>query len=461
MKKRNLVFLMVLLVLTAVCLVLSFVPLGNREMGSIPTPSDVALIRHNEQPDTSDYSYDELYIEPDSPVQPQEHWRRIPPWSGEASEWLGVGGWEYTNIITKEGVHIVMGTIYDFPSTLSDPRQRSFSWPFAKQVPWVTIEITLPNGTKYSTVKFYSAEEYSNVIDSFHVQIGQGQEINQIQALDDDVQHIFVEGHYNRGWWIFGSPEISFEANVEAKSPPIRIGTGYNIYGESGKDYQGHLVSVSNGRVTDGVLKIGDKTYNLEDALVYIDRGWGNVSLLEVVNHWYWIAGSVGDYTFMLTDTVGSRKLDFYHDKTVFVAKGFEVVANNPGDLTFKFYQPETANPNLGDKPTSLYIVGTFHDSLGRLNVIKTEPYETLVEDTLYSQLLQIPILNKILDTQDFGGHYGRYVLKVTYTIYAGSEAVGEPIYQATSTETTAEILMPGSLSDVLAAEEMNRESRN
>lgn len=450
-KKRLLVVLTSLVTLSAAFYLFGPSVLRSLADTSPVTPSSVPLIRSDLMPDTSGFSYNELEVQFDAPVRPEEHFSRLPAWDGDPAHWPGVGGWDYVNVVTDDGVHIVMGIVYDFPSTLANPRERSFSFPFEELTPMVTIRVSLPNGERYSTVAFFEPEEYSNDSASFDVQAGP----NRIMALDQNLDQALITGSYRNRGVLDSTPGIDFRVQVDnSQSVPIRIGTGYHLYGPP-TDYQGHLISISNGRVTEGNLLVGQDIYDLENALVYVDRGWGNVGLTDVVTFWYWMSGTVGDKTFQLTRTIGSRDLHFDRYLTVFVAEGKNVVANNPADLTWSFTQPETPNPELGFKPASLFIKATFHDEQGRLHVIETEPYETLLEDTLFSQLLRVPVLNGLFDRFDVGGHYGRYLLRVTYTIYPGYTQTGTPVYQATSVRTTAEILMPGGYGDVVAAVDM------
>lgn len=109
---------------------------------------------------------------------------------------------------------------------------------------------------------------------------------------------------------------VVFDFTLSPTAPMWRPGDGYFRFDRNPEEYFAWFVAVPNG-IAEGKLTIDGKTCSFKGT-GYHDHNWGNAAPLAVMDHWYWCRASVGGYTVIDCDIIGSKRND-YQRRTVFM----------------------------------------------------------------------------------------------------------------------------------------------
>jgi hypothetical protein len=114
--------------------------------------------------------------------------------------------------------------------------------------------------------------------------------------------------------------------------PPWRPGAGKNYYDEGLTTYFGWLPPIPFGKV-EGKLTYDGKSRKVSGT-GYHDHNWGNISLNDVMSHWYWGRAHIGDYSLIFVEmntlpAFGSQKVPVF-----MLAKKDKILAGDGTPLT-------------------------------------------------------------------------------------------------------------------------------
>ncbi len=199
--------------------------------------------------------------------------------------------------------------------------------------PIATMELTLPNGTKYSEEVYAAIEDSHYAKDRCDVKIGECR-------CCGDLQHYDV---------VFKGKTMSARLSLDGTIKAWRSQTGSIFFGEREEHYFAWLPAIPEGRAVADVTFDGGKTLHLEGS-GYHDHNWGNVSMLKLMHHWYWGRAKVGDYK-IISSWITAEKKYGYRDHDVFmIAKNGEILGDN-SNHTLKFIPEDRYIDEYTGKP--------------------------------------------------------------------------------------------------------------
>lgn len=221
----------------------------------------------------------------------------------------------------------------------------------------------------------------------------------------------------------FEMDDIVADVAIEGTVPPWRPYTGLTVFGEHDEHFFSWLPSVPQGTVTADIAVGGDKWHCT--GIGYHDHNWGNASMQDVMHHWYWGRGKIGDYT-VITSYIYAAEAYGYNEIPVFLlAKGDEVLADDSlGNVRFeafgRFIEPKTGKPNYR------HLVFTYLDAKTGAGWRVTYDYERDVDE--WCMVDKLPkAKGQLAKLAGFDGAYLRVGGTVTLENLATGERLSEP----------------------------------
>jgi len=184
--------------------------------------------------------------------------------------------------------------------------------------PQSTIEITLPDGTKYSDFATATIEESHYAKDRCDVKIGDCH-------VTGDLKHYDIT---------FQGQQIQATVSLTGSIPAWRSQSGSIFFGDKEEYYFAWLPAVPEGIVTADVT-IEGRPLHLEGS-GYHDHNWGNLSMLKLMHHWYWGRAKIGDYKVISAWITGEKKYGYKDFDVFMLAKGNQILGDN-SNHTLKF----------------------------------------------------------------------------------------------------------------------------
>lgn len=276
--------------------------------------------------------------------------------------------------------------------------------------PYIEVNLTQPDGSKIDENIIFDASEYSSSSEHADVKMGQN-------YFRGNLDHYEIK--------VVGK-KFQFEISLDNLVPAWRSEAGQVYFGDHDQLTFGWLPSVPKGQV-DLQIQLAGKTEQHLTGIGYHDHNWGNVSLLNVLHHWYWGRTNVGDYTVITAHQVATKKYGYHEFLTFMLAKGDKIIAENSDNITYsekdRFIDPKTK------KPIDRQLVYDYDDHQG-VHYRITYRYEHTI---LQSKMIDlISGMKKFLARlARFDGAYLRFTGKVIIQQFSGSEIVDEKSSQA------------------------------
>ena len=198
--------------------------------------------------------------------------------------------------------------------------------------PQATIELTLPDGTKYSDQVSASIEDSFYAADKCDVRVG-------ASRITGDLKHYDIT---------FQGEHIQATLTLDGTIPAWRSQTGSIFFGDNEEDYFAWLPSIPEGRAVADVTFEG-KTLHLEGS-GYHDHNWGNRIMLDLMHHWYWGRAKIGDYKVISAWITGEKKYGYKDFDVFMLAKGDKILGDN-SNHTLKFLSTDEYIDEQTGKP--------------------------------------------------------------------------------------------------------------
>ena len=199
--------------------------------------------------------------------------------------------------------------------------------------PQATIELTLPDGTKYEEVVDAKIEDSFYSKDKCDIRIG-----NCTCSGDLKTYKVVFEGK-----------KIQTTLYLEGTIKAWRSQTGSIFFGNNEEHYFAWLPAIPEGKATvDITYKNGEKLH-LEGS-DYHDHNWGNISMLKLMHHWYWGRAKIGDYKVISAWITGEKKYGYKEFDVFLLAKGNEILGGNENH-TLKFLPEDEYIDEFTSKP--------------------------------------------------------------------------------------------------------------
>lgn len=198
--------------------------------------------------------------------------------------------------------------------------------------PQATVELKLPDGTKYTENVFANIEECYYATDKCDVRIGESRVVG-------DLKHYDIK---------FKGKTIQAKVSLDATIEPWRSKCGSVFFGDNDEAYFAWLTAVPEGNV------VADITYNGKrihlEGTGYHDHKWGNTSMMKLIHHWYWGSAKIGDYKVISARIVGEKEYGYNTFDSFLLAKGSEIIGDN-SNQTLKFLPSDEYTDEYTGKP--------------------------------------------------------------------------------------------------------------
>ena len=188
--------------------------------------------------------------------------------------------------------------------------------------PIATMELTLPDGRKFSEEVYATLEESHYAKEQCDVKIGPC-------WCKGDLKHYDA---------VFRGKTMSATLSLDGTIPAWRSQTGSIFFGDREEYYFAWLPAIPEGKAVADVTYDGGKTLHLEGS-GYHDHNWGNISMLKLMHHWYWGRAKIGDYKVISSWITGGKKYGYKDFDVFMLAKGGRIIGDN-SNHTLKF-KPE------------------------------------------------------------------------------------------------------------------------
>ena len=197
--------------------------------------------------------------------------------------------------------------------------------------PAVSFSLDRPDGTKITKEVQLTPAQFSAAKSGCDVHIGPNR-------FSGDLHHYAI--HVEIG-------DIKADVRLDAEVPPWRPGTGYMYFGDKDEKYFAWLPSVPQGRI-DASISIGGKTEQ-HGGSGYHDHNWGNISILEIINHWYWARAQVKDFTVVASFITAEKAYGGESIPIFMLARNGQIIADDSRKVSFEArdvaFEPVTGKP--------------------------------------------------------------------------------------------------------------------
>ena len=188
--------------------------------------------------------------------------------------------------------------------------------------PMSTMELTLPDGTKFSE------EVHATLAESHYAK----------EQCDVRVGDCWCKGDLKHYDVVFKGKTMSAKLSLDGTIPAWRSQTGSIFFGDNEEHYFAWLPAIPEGRAVADVTYDGGKELHLEGS-GYHDHNWGNISMLKLMHHWSWGRAKIGDYKVISSWITAGAKYGYKDHDVFMIAKGGEILGDN-SNHTLKF-KPE------------------------------------------------------------------------------------------------------------------------
>jgi hypothetical protein len=226
---------------------------------------------------------------------------------------------------------------------------------------------------------------------------------------------VTIAGNYFRGdlekYEIhFQDDELTLDIEIARETMSWRPETGHMMFGSEG-DFFAWVVAVPQGEATVTYTYQG-KTVTTGGSC-YHDHNWGNKSLAELVNHWYWARAEMGPYSVIASEIIAEKAYG-YDSLVVFNLSKDGVLVQDQGDNVKLFRLFARPDEKTG-KPVSNEVRFVYEDDQNRYEL------KLVIEKTLLNIFLAegaMRVMSMLLTGSEAA--YLRFSGAATLSVYAG-----------------------------------------
>lgn len=234
----------------------------------------------------------------------------VEPWE-DASRVDGSRGsyeWWYFDSHYPDGTVLVLFLYSKMPIDVDGPIK-----------PIASMELTLPDGRKFSE------EVYAKIEDSFYSK----------DICDVRIGECYCRGDLKHYEVVFKGKTMSARLTLDGTIPAWRSQTGSIFFGDREELYFAWLPAIPEGVAVADVSFDGGRELHLEGS-GYHDHNWGNISMIKLMHHWYWGRAKIGDYKVISSWITAGKRYGFKDHDVFMIAKGGEILGDN-SNHTLKF----------------------------------------------------------------------------------------------------------------------------
>ena len=213
--------------------------------------------------------------------------------------------------------------------------------------PIASMELTLPNGQKFSEEVYATVEESHYAKEQCNVKIG-------ACWCRGDLKHYDV---------VFQGKTMSARLALDGTIRAWRSQTGSIFFGNREEHYFAWLPAVPEGRAVADITYDGGRTLHLKGS-GYHDHNWGNISMLKLMHHWYWGRAKIGDYKVISSWITAEKKYGYREHDVFMIAKDGEILGDN-SNHTLKFLPEDRYVDEYTGKPVYNKVVYEYTTEAG------------------------------------------------------------------------------------------------
>ena len=215
--------------------------------------------------------------------------------------------WWYSDFRFPDGTTMVIIFFSKSPIEASGPVK-----------PQATIEITLPDGTKYEDQVAATIENSFFSKEKCDVRVGESR-------ITGDLKHYDI---------VFAGKNIQARVSLDGTIGAWRSQTGSIFFGDNEEHYFAWLPAIPEGDAVADV-SFGGRELHLEGS-GYHDHNWGDIIMLRLMHHWYWGRAKIGEYKVISSWITGEKKYGYKDFDVFMLAKNGEILGDN-SNHTLKF----------------------------------------------------------------------------------------------------------------------------
>ncbi len=355
-------------------------------MSSRPVPAHLAK---------SQEEYQRLGIKP----------RQIEPWEDglRTDSRKGTYEWWYFDAHLTGGVKVVI-VFYTKPIVDVDKLL----------TPQVSITLDRADGTHIERIITLPAAAFTAAQDRCDVRIGP----NTFQGDLHTYQiHVAIE-------------DLEADVTLTGTSPPWRPETGVLLFGAGSEHNFAWLPAVPQGDVAATITLAGQQETFTGHG--YHDHNWGNISMVQLMHHWYWARGQIGDYTLIASHITAEKRYGYQPFPVFMLAHQGLIIADDSSKVRFSATDIHT-DPATG-KPVANVTVYEYRDGDQHYKLTFTRR-NTILRMKLVEGITGIRgVLARLIG---FDGAFQRFTGDLTLDHYQGetllasdhAEAIWEQMY--------------------------------
>ncbi|HST03546.1 MAG TPA: hydroxyneurosporene dehydrogenase [Chloroflexia bacterium] len=212
--------------------------------------------------------------------------------------------------------------------------------------PYVSITLDRPDGTHVEKMYYAPATAFTASKEKCDVRLGPN-------IFEGDLHtcriHLEIE-------------DVLVNLTLTGTVPPWRPATGSIFFGGKSEHYFAWLPAVPQGDV-DATITIDSKTEKFT-GIGYHDHNWGNISMVRLMNHWYWARGKVGAYTVIASHITAEKPYAYKTFPIFMLAREGKILVDDGSKVTFSDGDVHTDKET--GKPVANLIVYEYKDETDR-----------------------------------------------------------------------------------------------
>jgi hypothetical protein len=232
----------------------------------------------------------------------------------------GTFEWWYFDAHLDDGSTVVIVFFTKFMTNINKPL-----------TPLVTVNIDKADGTKIEKSMYGVPEDFFASKDSCNVKIGKNYFVGNLRTY---------EVH-------FEDEDINLTAKITRTTESWRPKTGRLLFGKEKSKEFNWLVPVPKGEVKLSYSH-NNKEINTSGSC-YHDHNWGNNSILELFNHWYWSRAEIGPYSVIAAEMIAEKEFNSESNIVFNISKGGKTITEN-GEAVTLYRTIGKTHPRLDKK---------------------------------------------------------------------------------------------------------------
>jgi hypothetical protein len=268
--------------------------------------------------------------------------------------------------------------------------------------PVVTFQLDRPDGTHVERTLHARDDDFAFAADRCDVRVG-------VNTFAGDLHtyriHTDIDG-------------VTADVTLTGQVPSWRPETGHILFGDDQPHLFAWLPSVPQGAV-QATLTLDGQT-RTQAGTGYHDHNWGDAAMQQLIHHWYWARGEVGDYCVIASDIIAEKKYGHTEVPIFLLARDGKILADDSSLVRFE-KADEHLDPVTG-KPVADTTVYDYDATAqgGEHYRVTFRRENTIVADRMIESVKGVK--HVLAELARFDGAYMRFTGQVTVEHLSGAD---------------------------------------